>query len=133
MNNIRHLALIARRQARPSSSVSSRCWRAFSVTPRLHATEQDDTFLNNFQKTSLFQKLADKPEALLALRDFATLLKNKGIEGPPSTTQMMRIAASSDCRQAMQRVVDELQKAGIDLRSPDALRELAALSKNSGS
>lgn len=37
--------------------------------------------------------------------------------GPPSTMQMMRLAANSDFRQAAQKVVTELQKAGVDLTS----------------
>ncbi|KAF9224285.1 hypothetical protein BS17DRAFT_779589 [Gyrodon lividus] len=129
MNIIRYFALAARRPFRPSSFTSLRCQRTFSFTPRVRATEQDNTFLNNFKDTSVFRKVADNPEALMALRDFAALMKEKGIDassGPPSTMQMLRLAGSSDFREAAQRVVDELKNAGVDLSSkvsqmPDTL------------
>ncbi|KAI6034321.1 hypothetical protein BKA83DRAFT_4188257 [Pisolithus microcarpus] len=49
--------------------------------------------------------------------------------GPPSVTQTLRLAASSDFRLAAQRVVTELQSAGVDLKSQDVMQELMALSK----
>ncbi|KIJ70264.1 hypothetical protein HYDPIDRAFT_77322 [Hydnomerulius pinastri MD-312] len=137
MNILRHFATATRRPLRPASAsfVALRCRRNFSFTPCVQASEQDDAFLNNFKNTSIFRKIADKPEALMALRDFATLMKEKGIDassGPPSTTQMIRLAASSDFRAAAQRVVEELKNAGVDLTSQDAMQELMALSKKSG-
>jgi hypothetical protein len=36
---------------------------------------------------------------------------------PPSTFQMMKLAANSEFREAAQKVVSELQKAGVDLTS----------------
>lgn len=36
---------------------------------------------------------------------------------PPSSFQMMKLATSSEFRDAAKRVVDEMQKAGVDLRS----------------
>ncbi|KAF8845694.1 hypothetical protein BDN67DRAFT_961301 [Paxillus ammoniavirescens] len=97
--------------------------------------EQDNTFLNNFKDTSVFRQITNNPEALMALRDFAALMKEKGIDassGPPSTMQMLRLAGSSDFRKAAQRVVDELKNAGVDLTSQDVMQELMALSKKSG-
>ncbi|KAF9230512.1 hypothetical protein BU15DRAFT_57159 [Melanogaster broomeanus] len=135
MNTIRHFALTARRPVRPLSLVGLRRQRPFSFTPRVQATEQNNTFLNNLKHTSIFQKIADKPEALMALRDFAALMKEKGIDagsGPPSTMQMFRLAANSDFRNAAQRVVDELKNAGVDLTSQDVMQELMSLSKKPG-
>jgi hypothetical protein len=145
MNTIRHLALAARRPVRQPLFIPLRCQRPLSFTPRLQATEQDNTFLNNFKDTSVFRQIADNPEALMALRDFAALMKEKGSSsneawsvltlvsgvlneskflagidassGPPSTMQMLRLAGSSDFRKAAQRVVDELKNAGVDLTS----------------
>lgn len=37
--------------------------------------------------------------------------------GPPSTMQMMKLAANSEFRQAAQKVVTELQNAGVDITS----------------
>ncbi|KAG1715942.1 hypothetical protein ID866_1231 [Astraeus odoratus] len=153
MNCIKRIPLITARLSLPRPLVPLRGRRAFSSTPRVRAIEQDNTFLHDFQNTSVFRKIADKPEALSALRDFAALLKEKGIDatlGPPSTTQMLRLAASSDFRKAAQRVVDELKNAGLDLTSQvkkhlssrrrrlkrvvqDVMQELMALSKKPGS
>ncbi|KIK95134.1 hypothetical protein PAXRUDRAFT_827320 [Paxillus rubicundulus Ve08.2h10] len=120
MNTIRHLALAARRPVRQPLFIPLRCQRPFSFTPRVQATEQDNTFLNNFKDTSVFRQIANNPEALMALRDFSALMKEKGIDassGPPSTMQMLRLAGSSDFRKAAQKVVDELKNAGVDLTS----------------
>ncbi|KAG2348682.1 hypothetical protein BDR05DRAFT_839516, partial [Suillus weaverae] len=96
--------------------------RTFSYTPRLQASENEDAFLSQFKNTSIFGKLADKPEALMALRDFAELMKAQGqpiiwidANSPPSAFQMMKLAANSEFREAAQKVVSELQKAGVDL------------------
>ncbi|KAI6047341.1 hypothetical protein EDC04DRAFT_2622892 [Pisolithus marmoratus] len=109
--------------------------RAFSFTSCVRQNDQQDLY-SSFGQTSIFRKVADKPEALIALRDFAALLKDKGVDptaGPPSVTQMLRLAANSDFRSAAQRVVTELQNAGVDLKSQDVLQELTALSKKAES
>ncbi|KAI6134875.1 hypothetical protein EV401DRAFT_863092, partial [Pisolithus croceorrhizus] len=111
---------------RPLSLACAR--RTLSSTSCLRQIEQHDLY-HSFGHTSIFRKIADKPEALTALRDFAALLKDKGIDptaGPPSVTQMMRLAANSDFRLAAQRVVTELQSAGVDLKSQDVIQELMA-------
>ncbi|OJA20878.1 hypothetical protein AZE42_00864 [Rhizopogon vesiculosus] len=135
MNHIRQALFSARRPVRPSSVALLRCRRTFSFTTRLQASEDEDAFLSQFKNTSIFGKLADKPEALMALRDFAELMRAQGIDansGPPSTMQMMRLAANSEFRQAAQKVVTELQKAGVDLTSQDTIQELMGLSKKTG-
>jgi hypothetical protein len=78
MNHIRQVLLSARRPARPTSLALLRCRRTFSYTPRLQASENEDAFLSQFKNTSIFSKLADKPEALMALRDFAELMRAQG-------------------------------------------------------
>lgn len=105
--------------------------RALSSTSSIRRNDQHDVY-RSFGHTSIFRRIADKPEALTALRDFAALLKDKGIDptaGPPSVTQMLRLAASSDFRLAAQRVVTELRSAGVDLKSQDVVQELIASSK----
>ncbi|KAG2152027.1 hypothetical protein BD769DRAFT_1402715 [Suillus cothurnatus] len=73
-------------------------------------------------------------QALMALRDFAQLMKAQGIDAntPPSTFQMMKLAANSEFREAAQKVVSELQKAGVDLTSQDTIQELMGLSRKVG-
>lgn len=105
--------------------------RALSSTSSIRQNDQHDLY-HRFGHASIFRRIADKPEALTALRDFVALLKDKGIDpttGPPSVTQTLRLAASSDFRLAVQRVVTELQSAGVDLKSQDVMQELMALSK----
>ncbi|KAG1780193.1 hypothetical protein EV702DRAFT_1081390 [Suillus placidus] len=135
MNHIRRAILLsARRPVRPTSLALLRYRRTFSYTPRLQASENEDAFLSQFKNTSIFVKLADKPEALMALRDFAELMKAQGIDAnsPPSAFQMMKLAANSEFREAAQKVVSELQKAGVDLTSQDTIQELMGLSKKAG-
>ncbi|EGO01772.1 hypothetical protein SERLA73DRAFT_177267 [Serpula lacrymans var. lacrymans S7.3] len=134
MFSARQISLAVRRHFRPNLQYHH-TQRSFSCTSRLQAAEpQDDTFLSNFKNTPIFRKLADKPEALIALRDFAAILKERGIDpssGPPSTTQMLRLAANSEFREAAQRVVTELKNAGVDLTSQDAMQELMGAYKGS--
>jgi hypothetical protein len=58
-------------------------FRTFSTTPRRLAAEVPDDFINAIKHTSLFQKLADKPNALKALSDLYALTKEMGAV-PPS-------------------------------------------------
>ncbi|KAG2146630.1 hypothetical protein DEU56DRAFT_785542 [Suillus clintonianus] len=134
MNHLRQVLLSSRRPVRPTSLALLRCRRTFSFTSRLQASENEDAFLSQFKNTSIFGKLADKPEALMALRDFAELMRAQGIDAnaPPSTLQMMRLAANSEFREAAQKVVTELQNAGVDLTSQDTIQELMGLSKKVG-
>jgi hypothetical protein len=81
MNHIRQALFSARRPVRPSSVALLRCRRTFSFTPRLQASEDEDAFLSQLKNTSVFEKLADKPEALMALRDFAELMRAQGQRG----------------------------------------------------
>ena len=54
--------------------------RQFSVTPRPQAAvEDEDSFISKFKNTSIFQKLADKPEALSAIQAFAEVLQKSGM------------------------------------------------------
>jgi hypothetical protein len=78
MNHIRQVFISTRRPVRPSSVVLLCCRRTFSFTSRLQASEDEDAFLSQFKNTSVFSKLADKPEALMALRDFAELMRAQG-------------------------------------------------------
>jgi hypothetical protein len=52
--------------------------RTFSATPRRPAAEVPDEFINAIKHTPLFQKLADKPNALKALSDLYALTKEMG-------------------------------------------------------
>ncbi|KAF9780293.1 hypothetical protein BJ322DRAFT_1112957 [Thelephora terrestris] len=102
--------------------------RNFSQTRAWRATEDIDTFATRYQNTALFKKLADKPAALAALNNFAQILKDEGIDitsgQPPSKTQMFKLAMSPKFRDGAKKVVVELQNAGIDLSSKEAMEEL---------
>lgn len=74
----RIIAIAALRTARPAVHCSYRYQRSFSVTPAPRAAENPDAFITAFQNTSLFKKLADKPDALVALEQFAKLLQSSG-------------------------------------------------------
>ena len=53
-------------------------FRAFSTTPRWQAAEVPDDFINAVKHTPLFQKLADRPNALKALSDLYSMTKEMG-------------------------------------------------------
>ena len=53
--------------------------RTFSTTPGRLAEEVPDDFINAIKHTSLFKKLADKPDALKALSDLYALTKEMGV------------------------------------------------------
>jgi hypothetical protein len=114
--------------------------RNFSITPYPQAAENPNAFITAFKNTTVFQKLADKPDALRALTQFAKLMQDQGVchvpimllhcknligkagidfasGKPPSTLQMMKLAANSEFREGAKRVVEEMQKAGVDLKS----------------
>src|SRR5882757_9679532 len=61
-----------------SASAVVRQTRYFSQSRRCQATENQNSFLTNYQNTPLFRQLADKPEALKALNDFAKMLQEQG-------------------------------------------------------
>ncbi|KAF8665753.1 hypothetical protein AX16_000201 [Volvariella volvacea WC 439] len=105
--------------------------RPFSSTLATRASEPPETFVTAFRNTSLFRKLADKPEALEALQNFAKLLQDAGVDltsrKQPSTLQMIKLAANSEFREGAQRVAEEMQKAGIDLKSKEVMEEIMNL------
>lgn len=51
------------------------CQRGSSQTPQRQAAEDPESILAQLQASPLIRKIADKPEALKALNDFAVLLK----------------------------------------------------------
>ena len=122
-------------------------FRTFSITPRRQAAEVPDEFINAIKHTALFQKLADKPDALKALSDLYALTKEMGafsllvrlvgsglyyevtrvvltIEGldinsttPPSQYQMFKLVANRRFMRAVKRVMKELNEAGLKTNS----------------
>jgi hypothetical protein len=62
-----------------SSGVPHQQARWFSQSRPRQASEEPDSFLASYQNTPLFQQLADKPEALRALNDFAKMLQEQGV------------------------------------------------------
>ena len=68
-------SIAASRTYRPVHCYS---FREFSTTPRWQAAEVPDEFINAIKHTALFQKLADKPDALKSLSDLYSLTKEMG-------------------------------------------------------
>ncbi|KAF7981585.1 hypothetical protein HWV62_7798 [Athelia sp. TMB] len=107
-------------------------FRNFSASPTPQASESD-AFIDRFRHTEIFKKLADKPEVLAALSEFAAKMRESGIEmgtgKMPSKMQMLRLATNSDFRTAATKVVEELKKAGVDLNSAEAMQEIMGMQK----
>ncbi|TFK55859.1 hypothetical protein OE88DRAFT_1652367 [Heliocybe sulcata] len=106
--------------------------RSFRPCARIQAAESPNSMIANIRNTSLYKKIADKPEAMAALRDFSALLQEQGFDasgGPPSNMQMLKLFADSQCREGAKRVAEELHKAGVDPR--EALEEIMKLSDGS--
>ena len=53
--------------------------RHFSPSARPQAAENPDAFISKIKNTAIFQKLADKPDALSALAHFAMVLQDQGL------------------------------------------------------
>lgn len=70
---LRH-SFIIHRSINPPPSL-----RTFATTPRAQASETEDAFLSKLKTTTMFQKIADKPEALAAISNFAQLLQKNGM------------------------------------------------------
>ncbi|THH20126.1 hypothetical protein EW146_g1148 [Bondarzewia mesenterica] len=107
--------------------------RHLSVTPRRQAAELPSDFVNNIKHTELFKKLADKPDALKALSDLATLVKENGIDinstTPPSNMELFRLATNRKFIRGVKHVLAELKKAGIDMDSEDAMQDIMFMAK----
>lgn len=106
--------------------------RGISTTRPARAAEDPGSFIANFKHSPLFRQLADKPDALRALQELAELIKAKGwnikADEPPSPVTIMRIASDREFRAAASRVIEELQRAGIDFRPENALELLTGQS-----
>jgi len=108
-------------------------FRTFSTTPRRLASEVPDDFINAVKHTQLFQKLADKPNALKALSDLYALTKEMGLDinskTPPSEYQMFKLLTNRRFMRAVKRVMEELKAAGLKMNSDDALQEIMGLTQ----
>ncbi|RDB23141.1 hypothetical protein Hypma_009555 [Hypsizygus marmoreus] len=157
MISTRLLATTLARTARPAIHAPcrhriSRFQRSFSASPRAHAVENPAAFMATFQKTSVFKKLANHPEAIAALENFAKTLQDAGQSShthddrkistesdstgidltsgkKPSTLKMAKLAMSSKFREEMKRVADEMNKAGVDFTSKEVMDEIMTLQK----
>ncbi|TFK43138.1 hypothetical protein BDQ12DRAFT_674463 [Crucibulum laeve] len=128
----------ARLIAQPASkryTLSTR--RLFSSTTLARASEStgpDPKLLAALRKTTFVRKLADSPKALEALMNFTKIMHEKGVDlasgKPPSGMQMMRLAANSEFREAASTMVEELKKAGVDLKSKEVMEELMSVKKD---
>jgi len=112
--------------------------RSFSVSPPTRANPAPDhltEFTAALQKTSIWKKLANHPDAIVALQDFGRALQNAGVDptlGKPSTFKMLKLAANPEFRASITRVTEEMKKAGVDLTSPEVMEEVMKLQKYLG-
>ncbi|KAH9071662.1 hypothetical protein EDB83DRAFT_2365279 [Lactarius deliciosus] len=101
-------------------------FRAFSTTPRWQAD-----YINSI-KTSMFPKLADKPNALKAVSDFSLLYDEIGTEmgldlnstRPLSDHDVSRLMADNRLVWAAMRMIEELNAVGLDLDPDNKLVEI---------
>lgn len=135
----RFLAAAIRRSVRPALSCRYLPRYHFSTTFQRAAVPSNlSAFQAAFQKTAIFKKLANHPEAISALQDLAKALDGAGrkfisiheqttypslagvdVAGgkQPSTLQMIKLAANSELRAAVKRVAEEMKKADVDFGS----------------
>ncbi|KAI9467268.1 hypothetical protein BJY52DRAFT_1111830 [Lactarius psammicola] len=122
--------IAASRMYRPVHCYS---FRAFSTTLRWQAAEVPDDFINAIKHTELFQKLADRPDALKSLSDLYSLTKEMGLDinstTPPSQYQMFKLVTNRRFVRAVKRVMEELNAAGLKLNSDEALQEIMGLTQ----
>ncbi|KAF8592375.1 hypothetical protein K439DRAFT_1378447 [Ramaria rubella] len=99
--------------------------RAFASTPRTDATESP-----SFKESPLFQQLATNKDALLAVQEFANTMKERGIdfspERRPTSMQLLRLLANPEFRKSVQKLRDDLEKAGVNVNPEDAMEMLNA-------
>ncbi|TDL29470.1 hypothetical protein BD410DRAFT_892758 [Rickenella mellea] len=103
--------------------------RKISATPRRTASEDPNAeALANFRNSPLMHQISNKPDALNALKDFALMIQDLGIQfspaRPPSTWQMLKLAANPKFREGVQRVTEELRKAGVEITPENAVELL---------
>ncbi|KAH9173417.1 hypothetical protein EDB89DRAFT_2068866 [Lactarius sanguifluus] len=109
-------------------------FRAFSTTPRWQAAEVPDDFIDAIKHTTLFHKLADKPNALKALSDLYSLTKEMGATryqfyDAPLQYQMFKLVTNRRFVRAAKRVMEELNAAGLKMNSDEALQEIMGLTQ----
>ncbi|KAG8710419.1 hypothetical protein FRC08_017189 [Ceratobasidium sp. 394] len=113
---VRHGAQTTRRPVTLTSQ--NRLLRSFSSTPTHRAHEDLDSFMAGFRNSPLFNQLAEKPEILAALSKMAEFLKKSDIDmsSPPSSMTLFKLATNSEFRELTRNAMEEIRKAGIDLR-----------------
>ncbi|PPR01792.1 hypothetical protein CVT24_001707 [Panaeolus cyanescens] len=94
----------------------------FSTSYRRLAKESpniNQKALDALTQSSVYQKIASNPEAIVALQEFGEALKKSGVDlssgKPPSFGQMSKLLMNSEFRQASQKLVESMQAAGVDL------------------
>ncbi|KAG6832980.1 hypothetical protein H0H92_004864 [Tricholoma furcatifolium] len=100
----------------------------------VHSINNLEAFSAAFQKTSLFKKLVNHPEAISAIRETVGILQDSGIDvtsgAQPSAFKMAKLMMNSRFREQVKKMAEEMQKAGIDVNSKEVMDEIVAL-KNS--
>ncbi|KAG6890922.1 hypothetical protein C0995_000879 [Termitomyces sp. Mi166 len=107
--------------------------RPFSTTPRVWAIEDISSFTAAFQKTTVFKKLANHPEAINAIRALMETIQEAGIDmtsgAQPSTYKMVTLMMNFKFRKQVRAVAEAMKKADVDINSKEVLDEIMALKK----
>ncbi|KAG6886926.1 hypothetical protein C0992_001610 [Termitomyces sp. T32_za158] len=110
-----------------------RCPRSFSTSPRVRAIGDLSAFTAAFQKTTVFKKLANHPEAINSIRALMETMQEAGVDvssgAQPSTFKMAKLMMSSKFREQIRVVADEMKKADVDINSKEVMDEIMTLKK----
>ncbi|KAG5351268.1 hypothetical protein E4T56_gene3585 [Termitomyces sp. T112] len=113
--------------------IYARHLRPFSTTPRDRSIGDISAFTAAFQKTTVFKKLANHPEAINAIRALMGIMQEAGIDvtsgAQPSTFKMAKLMMNSKFREQVTVVAEEMKKANVDLNSKEVMDEIMALRK----
>ncbi|WFC96465.1 hypothetical protein MBRA1_003122 [Malassezia brasiliensis] len=101
--------------------------RSLHTSAAVRASEDRRDSMTSSSLPKGMEKLGESPGALAAIRQLMDVLQSHGIDlskgEKPSMFTLARLASKSDVRQATGKVVEELQKAGIEL-TPERLQKL---------
>ncbi|KAG6837926.1 hypothetical protein H0H93_008320 [Arthromyces matolae] len=106
--------------------------RSFSST-QSRAVDNLPAFTEAFQKSTIFRKLANQPEAINAIRSLMETLKESGVDvssgAQPSTFAMAKLMMNSKFREQIKIMAEAMKKADVDLTSKEVMDELMAIKK----
>ncbi|THH03587.1 hypothetical protein EW145_g6163 [Phellinidium pouzarii] len=98
-----------------------------SPTPAREAAEDREWDLR-IRENPLLEKIADKPDAVKALKDMLNIAKDAGFDASSNReitfVQMFKLVSNTNFKKSANRVVEEFQKAGIEINKQIAMEML---------